>query len=113
MELREMKAFSIVLMRILQELQRQGSADIVIGLAGNKLDLSSQRKVDAKDAKAYADENGCIFFETSAKTGANVQEIFVAIAQKLPKNVEPQQSDTIQIISTNESQGTGCCGGKK
>jgi len=96
-------------------LQRQGSADIVIGLAGNKLDLHSQRKVDAKEAKQYADENGCIFFETSAKTGANVQEIFVAIAQKLPKNVQPQQNDTIQIISTEESSrgGLGCCGGGK
>mmetsp|Transcript_1536 Transcript_1536/g.2205 ORF Transcript_1536/g.2205 Transcript_1536/m.2205 type:complete len:200 (+) Transcript_1536:59-658(+) len=97
----------------IEELQRQGSADIVIGLAGNKLDLSSQRKVDAKEAKAYADENGCIFFETSAKTGANVQDIFVAIAQKLPKSVQPQQNDVIQIISTDENQSTGCCGSKK
>jgi len=97
----------------IEELQRQGSADIVIGLAGNKLDLSSQRKVDAKEAKGYADENGCIFFETSAKTGANVREIFVAIAHKLPKNVQPQQNDTIQIISTDDNQGGGCCGGKK
>uniref|UniRef100_A0A7S3YFV0 Uncharacterized protein n=1 Tax=Lotharella globosa TaxID=91324 RepID=A0A7S3YFV0_9EUKA len=99
----------------IDELQRQGSADIVIGLAGNKLDLHSQRKVDAKEAKAYADENGCIFFETSAKTGANVQEIFVAIAQKLPKNVQQQQNDTIQIISTEDSSrgGIGCCGGGK
>ena len=31
-----------------QELQRQGSADIVIGLAGNKADLVGKRKVDSQ-----------------------------------------------------------------
>ncbi|GAB5357523.1 hypothetical protein AAMO2058_000381700 [Amorphochlora amoebiformis] len=96
----------------IEELQRQGSADIVIGLAGNKLDLASQRKVDSKEAKSYADENGCIFFETSAKTGANVQEIFVAIAQKLPKNVAPPQNDTIQILTSDDRPQSGCCGKK-
>nr|ACF24574.1 Ras-related small GTPase Rab5 [Gymnochlora stellata] len=96
----------------IQELQRQGAADIVIGLAGNKLDLSSQRKIDSKEAKSFADENGCIFYETSAKTGANVQEIFVAIAQKLPKNVLPPQNDHITILSNEEKQNPGCCGKK-
>ncbi len=97
----------------IEELQRQGSADIVIGLAGNKLDLSSQRKVDTKEAKTYADENGCIFFETSAKTGINVQEMFVAIAQKLPKKEQPQNADTIQIIPADDSPSRGCCSGGK
>ena len=31
---------------MVQELQRQGSSNIVIALAGNKLDLEAQRKVD-------------------------------------------------------------------
>ena len=29
----------------IEELQRQGAADIVIGLAGNKADLASKRKI--------------------------------------------------------------------
>lgn len=32
-----------------------------------------------KDAQSYADENGILFMETSAKTAANVNELFVAI----------------------------------
>mmetsp|Transcript_15262 Transcript_15262/g.23110 ORF Transcript_15262/g.23110 Transcript_15262/m.23110 type:complete len:199 (-) Transcript_15262:113-709(-) len=96
----------------IQELQRQGAADIVIGLAGNKLDLSTQRKIESKEAKSFADENGCIFFETSAKTGVNVQEIFVAIAQKLPKYVQPAQNETITILSNEEKTNSGCCGKK-
>ena len=83
-----------------QELQRQGEADIVVGLAGNKLDLVSggHRKVStevgdfvrkkttsivlmtvSQEAKQYASENGCLYFETSAKSGENIVTIFRAI----------------------------------
>ncbi|KAG7223195.1 hypothetical protein INR49_015803 [Caranx melampygus] len=41
------------------------------------------------EAQAYADDNSLLFMETSAKTAMNVNEIFMAIAKKLPKN-EPQ-----------------------
>jgi len=93
----------------IEELQRQGSADIVIGLAGNKMDLETKREVPKEEAKAYAQENGCIFYETSAKTGENINHIFNAIAQKLPKNVQPQAADAIQIISQEEVEKRGCC----
>jgi methylase of polypeptide subunit release factors len=32
-----------------------------------------------QEAQAYADENGLLFMETSAKTASNVNEIFMAI----------------------------------
>lgn len=43
------------------------------------------RKVATKTAKAYADEEGLLFFETSAKTGQNVAEVFTAIANAIPE----------------------------
>lgn len=64
-----------------KELQRQGSPNIVIALSGNKLDLANKRQVDVAEAQAYADENGLLFYETSAKTSANVNELFVAIGK--------------------------------
>lgn len=89
------------------ELQRQASPGIVIALVGNKLDLcdddapeteqaegedetaeddtGSARKVSAKEAKSYADEENLLFFETSAKTGHNVSEVFTAIANAIPE----------------------------
>jgi len=95
----------------IEELQRQGSADIVIGLAGNKMDLESKREVSKEEAKQYAQENNCIFFETSAKTGENVNAIFHQIAQKLPKTAPAAPSDAIQIISEEEStRKKPCCG---
>ena len=43
------------------------------------------RKVSTKQAKTYADAEGLLFFETSAKTGMNVTEVFSAIASAIPE----------------------------
>jgi Ras-related protein Rab-5C len=85
------------------ELQRQASPGIVIALVGNKLDLTGDsspaegeetedgeesgdaRKVPTEEAKAYAEEESLLFFETSAKTGHNVSEVFTAIANAIPE----------------------------
>jgi Ras-related protein Rab-5C len=71
-----------------KELQRQANENIIIALAGNKLDLVAEqpdkRAITTADAEAYSREAGLLFFETSAKTSENVQELFTAIAKKLP-----------------------------
>lgn len=59
----------------------KASPNIVIALAGNKADLSASRAVDFEEAKQYAEENGLLFMETSAKTAVNVNEIFLAIGE--------------------------------
>jgi len=104
-----------------KELQRQGNPNIVIALAGNKVDLAPKRKVEIDDAQSYADENGILFLETSAKTAANVNELFVAIAKKLPKTQAPNNRPnsarlTIQSTDTDANKQktanqkkTGCC----
>lgn len=50
-------------------------------MAGNKADLSNSRVVEFEEAKQYAEENGLLFMETSAKTGMNVNDIFLAIGE--------------------------------
>jgi GTPase SAR1 family protein len=100
-----------------KELQRQANPNIVIALAGNKVDLvqpsssspspasppesedeaddatatpgetpgetagepESLRQVPREEAQAYATEAGLLFFETSAKTGQGIVDIFTEI----------------------------------
>ncbi|EPX75268.1 GTPase Ypt5 [Schizosaccharomyces octosporus yFS286] len=69
----------------IKELQRQAPEGIIIALAGNKLDLAHERRaVEKSDAEAYAAEANLLFFETSAKTAENVNELFTTISKKLP-----------------------------
>ena len=49
----------------------------VIFLIGNKSDLEAQRDVTYEEAKQFADENGLMFVEASAKTGENVEDAFL------------------------------------
>ena len=43
------------------------------------------RKISTKEGRDYAEEESLLFFETSAKSGANVQEVFTAIANAIPE----------------------------
>jgi small GTP-binding protein len=93
------------------ELQQQGNTNTVISLAGNKVDLAEDsRQVSIEEAKAYADENNLLFFETSAKTNQNVNEMFKAIAVKLPKASLTPPDRKLAVIDPDEvSQTKGCC----
>lgn len=103
-----------------KELQRQANENIIIALAGNKLDLVTEqpdkRAIPTADAEAYAQEAGLLFFETSAKTAENVRELFTAIAKKLPldqagpRHARPGQRPgvTLQPESGNTNAGGQC-----
>ena len=68
----------------LNELNDKVEVDnMVLCLAGNKNDVDASKKtVPTSKGKAFAEEHNMIFYETSAKTGAGVKELFQAIAAK-------------------------------
>jgi Ras-related protein Rab-5C len=60
----------------IRELQRQADPSIVIALCGNKSDLAARRQVSQEEAQKFAEEEGLMWCETSAKSGEGVNEIF-------------------------------------
>jgi len=97
-----------------KELQKQGNPNIVIALAGNKLDLQEKRQVESDEAKSYADENGIMFLETSAKTDHNVTLLFEQIAIKLPKSLPPKPKEGLVIdpgLIPDKGEKASCCSG--
>ena len=68
----------------LEQLNNKVEVDnMILCLAGNKIDVEASKKViSTSKGKAFAEENNMIFFETSAKTGAGIKELFQAIAVK-------------------------------
>jgi Ras-related protein Rab-1A len=52
-------------------------------LIGNKADLpESERKITFEEGKELADSKNMIFIETSARTSANIQELFSRVAEE-------------------------------
>jgi len=65
----------------------------VIYLIGNKLDMEGNRDVSYEEAKQFADENGLMFLEASAKTGEYVEDAFLKTAQIIHECIQDGRLD--------------------
>ena len=88
-----------------RELQQLGPENIVIAICGTKSDLEDKREVSTAEARAYADEIGALFLETSAKLNKNVQDLFVDISRRLPQPQEVNFGDVADLRDGGRGAG--------
>ena len=96
-----------------EEIQKRGASNCVIALAGNKSDLEEYRKVKHEEVEEYAIKNSLLHIITSAKTASNVQDLFIAVAKKVPKEPLKEEELTTRAFLDFDSNKTikqmSCC----
>ena len=90
----------------IEECKNSAPKSILMVLVGNKCDLEDTREVTEEEGREFAEKNGMLFFETSAKTGKNVEELFKqsvkVIDQKIKENYYDLENDSCGIKKGNE-----------
>jgi small GTP-binding protein len=77
----------------IEDCKNQSPKTIFMVLVGNKSDLNDRRQVNTEEGQELADKFGIQFYETSAKTGDNVNEIFYNSADEIAKKIEQNYYD--------------------
>lgn len=75
------KSFDKVNFWVGQVNENLGSNEGIFILFGNKTDLESERAVTSEEGKLFANKYGFIFLEGSAKTGQNINELFIMLVK--------------------------------
>ena len=107
----------------LNECKEMCYKDILICLVGNKSDLESKRIVSTEEGKKFAEDNGLLFYETSAQNGNNIEDMFNKVTSDIVNRIETGkiQLDTHntgikigkypnkEIEQALEKKKKGCC----
>jgi Ras-related protein Rab-4B len=93
----------------LLDIRTLAGSDVSIILCGNKSDLDGMRQVSLLEGSRFAQENDCMFLETSAVDGSNVEEVFYkcvkTILNKVELGVFEQDSPILHGGSLRNRQG--------
>lgn len=91
-----------------KELHEQASQDIIIALIGNKIDLleddPDSRKVAQEEGEKLAEEENLLFFETSAKTAININEVFLKIGKTIPLKNSKDLNENLNGLNVTDNQ---------
>ena len=90
----------------IEDCKNSSPKSVFMVLVGNKCDLEKEREVSEEEGKELAETNGMIFFETSAKTGKNVEEVFVESAKQIAKKINEGYYD-LENDSCGIKKGSG------
>eukprot|EP01040_Poterioochromonas_malhamensis_P008026 gene8026-8676_t len=89
------------------EIEARADKEVIVVLLGNKCDLEDERTVPFAKGKSLADRYGIRFYETSAKSGVNIEAVFMSVASDAFKMYKP---DRVPIPTQKRSTKSKSCG---
>ena len=94
------------------QIKEEANQNVLIYLAGNKIDVSEDlRVVKTEDGKKIAGEFKLPFYETSAKSGINVNKIFEELVENIDEvysKLEPPKNEIKNKLYTGKTNKK-CC----
>ena len=77
----------------INECKKVAPESILLILIGNKSDLEQSREISYEEGEKLAKKYNMLFFETSAKNGDNIQNIFRKSVEYIDKNIKEGKYD--------------------
>jgi small GTP-binding protein len=91
----------------LKKMEEIGCTDCIKYLVGNKTDL--ERVVSQDVAQKWGNQHQMKFFEVSAKTGNNVENLFQELAEEIALKRPSAPSGSAHMPQSQPVEETGCC----
>ena len=89
------------------ECENNAEKEVLKVLVGNKCDLENERQVSREEGEEFAEKNKMLFYEASAKTGNNVENVFKGIAEKFSEKIAEDnynlENDSIEMKKKDEN----------
>ena len=92
-----------------QNIREEVYEKAIIFLIGNKIDKKDERKITTEQGQKLAAEYNLPFFEASAKSGENVEEIFKNLYQKISEVYVDIQKEKGAKLNSNNKKKIKCC----
>ncbi|OAF65567.1 Ras-related protein Rab-4B [Intoshia linei] len=81
------------LMNWLNDAYTLATPNLSVTLCGNKADKENERQISTEEAKEFAKDQQITFMETSAKSGQNIEHIFLECTRDVLQKVEAGDID--------------------
>ena len=98
----------------INQIKEEADPNVVIYLAGNKIDMEEERKIKTEEGEKLAEEYNFPFKETSAKEDININETFEDIAERIDEIFSKSTANaeirmTKNRLSNAKKKNKGCC----
>lgn len=92
--------------RWVEELKHDKPNDFLKILIANKIDLQEDIAISQEEGREYAQSEGILFYETSARTGEGIGKLFSETARLLPKE-QPKPKEKLKL--KRKASALFCC----